>query len=104
MHVQVVTYQMAEISDPDFVEANQEFAAMMAAVPGLLAKVWLRDLGDNVYGGLYLWKDEGAYNNFMASELWGEVRDDDSLSALTTQDFAVMADLTQLTQPGMQLI
>ena len=40
MHVQVVTYRIAdEISEADFIEANKEFAEMMVAVPGLLAKV-----------------------------------------------------------------
>ena len=36
MHVQVVTYRVVEISDAEFIEANQEFAEMMAAVPGLV--------------------------------------------------------------------
>jgi hypothetical protein len=48
MHVQVVTYRLADISEPDFIEANREFAEMMAAVPGLLAKVWLKGADQDV--------------------------------------------------------
>ena len=42
MHVQVVTYRVEGVSDADFIEANKESAEAMAAVPGLLAKVWLK--------------------------------------------------------------
>jgi hypothetical protein len=31
MHVQVVTYRMADFGEPEFAEANREFAEMMAA-------------------------------------------------------------------------
>ena len=79
MHVQVVTYRVADISDPDFIEANQEFAEMMAAVPGLLAKVWLKDPDEKIYGGLYLWQDRQACKSFLASDLWAEVVKDDSM-------------------------
>lgn len=30
MHVQVVAYRMDDISEPDLIEANKEFAEMMA--------------------------------------------------------------------------
>lgn len=43
MHVQVVTYRVEGVSDSTFIEANREFAEAMAAVPGLLAKVWLEE-------------------------------------------------------------
>lgn len=61
------------MSDEDFVEANQEFASMMAAVPGLLAKIWLKAPTGSVYGGVYLWQDRQAYEDFIASELWRSV-------------------------------
>lgn len=54
MHVQIVTYRVEGVSDADFIEANKEFAEAMAAVPGLLAKVWLKRADGEVYGGLYL--------------------------------------------------
>jgi Putative mono-oxygenase ydhR len=104
MHVQVVTYRLADISDPEFIEANREFAEMMAAVPGLLAKVWLKDAEDNVYGGLYLWENQAACESFLSGELWAEVVNDDSVLDLASHDFAVMEELTRTTQPGMKLL
>jgi hypothetical protein len=103
MHVQVVTYRMVDISEPDFIDANREFAEMMAAVPGLLAKVWLKGADDDLYGGLYLWEDQASYQSFLVSDLWAEVVNDDSMLDLASHDFAVMEELTRTTQPGMQL-
>ena len=104
MHVQVVTYRLADISDPEFIEANQEFAEMMAAVPGLLAKVWLKGPDGGVYGGVYLWQDRQACESFLAGELWGEVIKDESVLDLASHDYAVMDELTKVTQPGLKLL
>jgi len=104
MHVQVATYRMTDISDADFIAANKEFAAMMSVVPGLLAKVWLKDPDDNVYGGIYLWQDREACESFLAGELWASVVNDDSLSELESRDYAAMEELTKLTQPRIKLL
>jgi hypothetical protein len=103
MHVQVATYRTIGISEAEFIDANKEFAEMMTTVPGLLAKIWLRG-PDDVYGGIYLWEDRAAYESFLASELWTEVVNDESMLDLTSHDFAVMEQLTRTTQPGMQLV
>ena len=103
MHVQVVTYRLDEISDPDFIEANREFAEMMNAVPGLVAKLWLRG-SEDVYGGVYLWEDREACESFLTGELWAAALEDDSLRDLASNDYAVMEELTKTTQPGMALV
>lgn len=104
MHVQVVTYTIPEMSDGDFIEANQEFASMMAAVPGLLAKVWLKAPTGSVRGGVYLWRDRQAYEDFIGSELWASVLSDDSVADLESRDFAATEELTRVTQPGAHLV
>lgn len=104
MHLQIVTYRMGNVSEPDFIEANKEFAQMMAAVPGLVAKLWLRGPDEDGYGGVYLWQDRDAYENFLAGDLWAEVARDESLLDLATHDFVVMDDLTRMTRPGLQLL
>ena len=104
MHVQVVTYRLDEISDSEFNEANREFADAMAAVPGLRAKVWLKDPDGNTYGGVYLWEDRQACQDFLASELWEEVENDESVMELASRDFAVNDEMTKVTQPGLQVL
>lgn len=104
MHIQVVTYKIAETDDEHFIKANQEFATMMASVPGLLAKIWLKAPSGSVYGGVYLWRDRQAYEDFVSSELWASVLSDDSLSDLRSLDFAAMDELTRRTQPRLVLV
>jgi Putative mono-oxygenase ydhR len=104
MHVQIVTYRLGDVSDPEFIDANREFADMMAAVPGLLAKVWLKDAAGSTYGGVYLWRDRQACQNFIAGELWGEVLEDQTVMDLTSHDYTVNDELTKVTQPGLKLL
>ena len=104
MHVQVVTYQLSDVSDPDFINANREFAEIMATVPGLLAKAWLKDAEGSTYGGIYLWRDRQACESFLVGELWGAAIKDESLSDLASHDFEVMDELTMITQPGLKLL
>lgn len=104
MHVQIVTYRVEGINDADFIDANRDFAEAMAAVPGLLAKVWLRRPDTDVYGGLYLWRDREAYEAFLASGLWDEVLNDPSMLDTVSADYGVMEGLTRATQPGLRLL
>ena len=104
MHVQVVTYRLDEISDSEFNEANREFADAMAVVPGLLAKIWLKDPDRNTYGGVYLWEDRQACRNFLDSELWAEVEKDESVMDLASHHFAVNEEMTKVTQPALQVL
>lgn len=104
MHVQIVTYRVEGVTDADFIEANMEFAAAMAAVPGLLAKVWLKQPDGDGYGGLYLWRDREAYEAFLASELWGEVLNDASMLDVESAEYDAMEELTRNTQPGLKVV
>jgi antibiotic biosynthesis monooxygenase (ABM) superfamily enzyme len=104
MHLQVVTYRIADINEADFIAANREFAEMMAAVPGLIAKIWLRGDGADSFGGVYLWQDREAYESFLAGELWAEALNDDSLLDLASHDYGVMDELTKTTQLGVALV
>ncbi len=104
MHVQIATYTLPEVSDADFVQANQEFASMMAEVPGLLAKIWLKAADGRVYGGVYLWQDRQAYEQFVGGELWASVLSDDSMSDLQSHDYHVVEELTRATQPRLKTV
>ncbi len=104
MHIQIVTYRVEGVSDADFVEANREFAAAMAAMPGLLAKVWLKEPAGDAFGGLYLWRDREAYEAFLASELWAEALNDVSMLDVKSADYGAMEELTRATQPGLKVL
>jgi hypothetical protein len=42
--------------------------------------------------------------DFIASDLWASVVNDDSLSGMDSRDFAAMEGLTKLTQPGLEVV
>jgi hypothetical protein len=88
----------------DTVLVPEEFADLMAAVPGLLAKVWLQDADEHTYGGIDLLRDREACQSFLAGELWAQAVEDESMFDLASHDFAVMEELTKATHPGMKLL
>ena len=61
MHAQVVTFGLNGITEEQFREACGAVALTFVNLPGLVAKVWLRDPETNTYGGLYLWDEQEAY-------------------------------------------
>jgi hypothetical protein len=53
MHAQLITYQLKDISQPDYLKQMVEpDAPILAGVKGLISKVWLADIEKNTFGGL----------------------------------------------------
>ena len=70
MQAQLITYQLTDISQAEYLKQMVEpDAPVLANVPGLISKVWLADEGKNAFGGFYLWEDRAAMENFMHSDL-----------------------------------
>ena len=51
MHVQIVNFNLKDLTDAEFRSMANEVAPAFASVPGLLGKIWLADAGKNTYGG-----------------------------------------------------
>jgi len=70
MQAQLITYQLKDISQADYLKQMVEpDAPILANVKGLISKVWLTDEAKNTFGGFYLWEDKTAMENFMHSDL-----------------------------------
>jgi hypothetical protein len=70
MQAQLITYQLKDISQADYVKQMVEpDAPILANVKGLVSKVWLADEDKNAFGGFYLWENKSAMEEFMHSEL-----------------------------------
>src|SRR5438034_2019689 len=76
MHAQVITFGLNGITEEQFHEACGADAPTFANLPGLLAKVWLRDPETNTYGGLYLWADQEAYDRYIKGEASDAIKAD----------------------------
>ncbi len=74
MNAQVITYQLNDISQAEYLKQMVEpDAPILANVKGLISKVWLADEEKNAFGGFYLWEDKTAMDDFMHSELVKEL-------------------------------
>src|SRR6266513_747825 len=70
MHAQLITYQLNNISQAEYLKQMVEpDAPILAEVKGLISKVWLADEEKNTFGGFYLWQNKTAMENFMHSDL-----------------------------------
>jgi hypothetical protein len=97
VHIQIVTFHLDGLSDDDYQRGCAEGAAAFAAVPGLIAKVWLADPASNTYGGVITWRDRQAMQEFQASALFQAIVADPHLVDVSAVDFAVLEAPTRVT-------
>jgi hypothetical protein len=98
MHVQIVNFNLQDLSDGDYRRACDGLAPVFADVPGLVSKTWLADEATNTYGGIYTWVDRAAMEAFASSDLFKSVASNPNFANITSRDFAVLAGPTAITQ------
>ena len=98
MHVQIINFQLKGVTEADYAGLCDELASKYAAVPGLVRKVWLANSETGTYGGVYIWKDRGAMEEFATTELYQAVANHPNLSGLTSTDFGVLDAPTRVTR------
>jgi heme-degrading monooxygenase HmoA len=103
MHVQVVTFGLNGITEEQFHEACRADAPTFATLPGLLAKMWLRDPEANTYGGVYLWADQDAYERYVKGEIFSAIKADRNLKNVESRVFGVFEDLSAVTMQKLRV-
>lgn len=104
MHAQVVTFGLDDITEEQFQEVCGGDAPTFATLPGLLAKVWLRDPETNTYGGLYLWADQESYERYIKGEVFNAIKTNPHLKNVESRDFGVFEDLSSITMPKLRAV
>jgi len=102
MHVQIVTYGLDGMTEGEYIDVATRLAPRFAALPGLLAKVWLESPADGVYGAVYLWEDLEAMERFLATDLFEGTNPD--FADLGSDNFSVLENLTRATQPALTVL
>ncbi len=97
MHIQVVTYELGDVTEEQYLTDCNEIAGQVATLPGLLAMVWLENPEANRYGGLYIWEDRAAMER---ASTWAHPSAVDTSS----EDYGVLENLTRQTQPVLQVL
>jgi heme-degrading monooxygenase HmoA len=94
MHVQIVNFNLKNMTDTEFRSMANEVAPAFASVPGLLSKIWIADAGKNTYGGVYIWQDAAAMQAYLASDLGKGVTGNPHFANLTSRDFEMLGGPT----------
>jgi hypothetical protein len=98
MHIQIINFRLKGVSEGDYAGLADELAPSYAAVPGLVRKVWLADSENGVYGGVYVWRDRQAMEDFAQTELYKSVATHPNLDGVTSTDFGVLLGPTGVTR------
>jgi hypothetical protein len=102
MHAQLITYQLSDISQAEYLKqmVNPD-APVLADVNGLISKVWLADEDKNTFGGFYLWESKNAMDAFMHSDLVAAVVSRPFVKNVSSVDFRVNESASRITR-GLQ--
>lgn len=98
MHIQIINFQLKDLSEADYAKLCNDLAPAYAAVSGLLAKIWLANSSTKTFGGVYLWRDQEAMENFTNTDLFKSVATHPNLSGINSSDFTVMEEPTKVTR------
>ena len=98
MHVQIINFQLRDLSEEAYTNIANELAPTFAAVPGLIGKVWLANSSTGTYGGVYLWRDRQAMEDFSKTDLFNAVVTHPNLTGITSTDFSEMEGPTSITR------
>ena len=97
MHVQIVNFRLNGVAEADYVGLCDQLAPSFAAVPGLERKIWLANSETGTYGGVYIWRDKQAMEDYTRTELFSSVVNHPNLEDITSTDFEVLTAPTQVT-------
>ncbi|MCB0069813.1 MAG: YdhR family protein [Caldilineaceae bacterium] len=86
------------VSGDAFREAAAPVAEPIAAVPGLLWKVWLLNEADQEAGGIYLFEDDASLAAYLDGEIVAAIVGTPIFSDFDVKQFAVMSDVSEITR------
>lgn len=90
MDIQLVTFRLKGITRADYDALCAQTAPAVAALPGLVSKVWLADESTNTYGGVYTWRDRPAMEAFLKTELFRALATHPNLVEMTSRVFGML--------------
>lgn len=99
MHIQIVTFDLKDMTDSEYRDLCDGLADVFAQMPGLISKVWLADPATNTYGGVYTWLDRAAMETYLQSDIFKAVAANPNLAHITSRDFGVLEGPSRITRP-----
>ena len=97
MYIQIINFRLKDVSEEDYAGLCDNLAPSYAAVPGLVQKIWLANSKTGTYGGVYVWRDKQAMEDFARTDLFNSVATHPNLDGLTSAEFDVLPGPTEVT-------
>lgn len=85
-------------STPEYQALCHTVAEAFAGVPELRWKIWILNDREKEAGGIYLFENEDALNDFLSGPLASQVKSHPALSGFSAKVFDVMEDVTAVTR------
>lgn len=104
MLIQIINYSPEGVSEKELNELCDQLAPAIAAMPGLVSKVWLANAETNTYGGVYTWEDQASIDSFMGSQLIADFVGHPNITNVTSQVFDVMEEQSKVTRGLTQAV
>lgn len=89
MHAFIVTYRLRGATPCEHAELFEALAPAFAAVPGLLSRMPLENRAVGRYGAFFVFETKGAFDRFVASELYAATDGSPERTVLATSDFSI---------------
>jgi Putative mono-oxygenase ydhR len=88
----------------DLEKAFLDAAQPIADTPGLAWKVWLMNEAENAAGGIYLFENEAALQNYLAGPIVASLKTNPVLSNLDVKVFDVLERHSAVTRAPLELV
>lgn len=85
------------VSSAEYQSICDSVAQAFAQVQGLRWKIWLLNEQEKEAGGIYLFADEAALNEYLSGPLVARVKSMPEIRELSVKRFEVMEDVTAIT-------
>lgn len=98
MHIQVINYNLKDITIEEYERTCDQLALSISNTEGLIKKYWIKNSSENIYGGIYIWADKSYMDAFAQSELFKTVVTHPNLDNFKNTDFGVIENPTGVTR------
>src|SRR5947209_17207865 len=92
-----VNYQL-DSAVSDFMRESKPVADLLANVPGLRWKIWLKNDEENQGGGIYLFEDSEGLKSFAEGPIIAKLRSHPAITDVSLKEFDVPQDLSSITR------
>jgi len=86
------------VTGEEYVEAVQPLVEDISKAPGLQWKIWILNDAESEAGGIHLFEDEAACNNYLAGPIVEIITSHPALSDFDVKQFDVMEEETAATR------